>query len=72
MRKSFKVNGLDCPKCAARLEKGISKIEGCDEAVVAFATQKLTLEAEDDVFEKVLDEACELCKKLEPDWEIVK
>ena len=72
MRKSFKVNGLDCPKCAARLEKGINKIEGCDEAVVAFATQKLTLEADDAVFDKVLDEAAALCKKLEPDWEIVR
>lgn len=72
MRKTFKVNGLDCPNCAARLEKGINKIKGCDEAVVVFATQKLTLEADDAVFDQVLDEAAALCKKLEPDWEIVR
>ena len=72
MKKSFKVNGLDCPNCAARLESGIKELEGVDNAKVSFMTQKLTLEAADDVFEKVLDEAVALTKKLEPEWEIVK
>ncbi len=72
MRKTFEVKGIDCPNCAARLERGIQKIKGVEDAVVSFATMKLTLEADDTVFEAVLDEACALTKKLEPEWEIVK
>jgi len=72
MKKSFTVNGLDCAHCAAKLEKGINKIDGVDVAVVSFATGKLILEAEDDIFNEVLDEACKVCKDLEPEWEIVR
>ena len=64
MRKSFKVNGIDCANCAAKLERNISKIKGVDEAVVSFATGKLVLEAADDKFDAVLDEAVAVTKKL--------
>ncbi|MBQ4506325.1 MAG: cation transporter [Firmicutes bacterium] len=71
MRKTFEVKGIDCPNCAARLERNIQKIKGCEDAVVSYATMKLTLEADDEKFDKVLEEACALTKKLEPEWEIV-
>ena len=71
MKKSFKVNGLDCASCASKLERSISKIEGVDNAKVTFMTQKLTLEAADEKFDAVLEEAIAIAKKLEPDWEIV-
>ncbi|MBQ1712597.1 MAG: cation transporter [Firmicutes bacterium] len=71
MRKSFKVNGIDCANCAAKLERGIAKIKGVESCAVVFATQKLVLEAPDDKFEEVLKEAVEVTRKLEPDWEIV-
>ncbi|HPX70742.1 MAG TPA: cation transporter [Bacillota bacterium] len=71
MKKSFKVNGLDCASCASKLERSISKIEGIDNAKVTFMTQKLTLEAADEKFDAVLEEAIAIAKKLEPDWEIV-
>ena len=72
MRKTFKVNGIDCANCAAKLERGINKIKGVDEAVVSFATGKLVLEADDEKFDAVLEEAVALAHKLEPDWEIVR
>lgn len=72
MKKAFKVKGLDCPNCAARLERGIQKLDGVEDAVVSFATTKLTLVAADDKFDAVLDEVCALAKKMEPDWEIVR
>ena len=71
MRKSFKVNGIDCANCAAKLERNIAKIKGVESCAVVFATQKLVLEAPDDKFEEVLKEAVEVTRKLEPDWEIV-
>ena len=71
MRKSFKVNGIDCANCAAKLERGIAKIKGVESCAVVFATSKLVLEAPGDKFEEVLKEAVEVTRKLEPDWEIV-
>lgn len=72
MKKAFEVKGLDCPHCAARLEKGINGIDGVDVAVVSFATGKLVLEADESVFADVMDKACALAKELEPEWEIVR
>ena len=72
MRKSFKVNGIDCANCAAKLERNIAKIKGVESCAVVFATSKLVLEAPDDKFEAILDEAVALTKKLEPAWEIVR
>ena len=71
MKKAFKVKGIDCANCAAKLEAGISKIPGVDKAIVSFMTEKLTIEAADDKMDEVVQAAIELCKKLEPDWEIV-
>ncbi|MCF0150628.1 MAG: cation transporter [Firmicutes bacterium] len=72
MKKNFKVNGIDCPNCAAKLEREIQKIKGVEDAVVSFATAKLTVIADDDRFEEIMDEICALAKKLEPEWEVVR
>ena len=71
MRKSFKVNGIDCASCAAKLERGIARIKGVESCAVVFATSKLILEAPDDKFDHVLEQAVAVARKLEPDWEIV-
>ena len=72
MRKSFKVNGIDCANCAAKLERNLAKIKGVESVAVVFATSKLIMEAPDDKFDAIMDEAVEVAKKLEPDWEIVR
>ena len=72
MQKIFTVTGLDCANCAAKLEKNINKIKGVNSAILSFATGKLMIDADDDIFESVVDEAVALAKKLEPDWEIVR
>lgn len=72
MQKIFEVKGIDCANCAAKLEKNINKIKGVNSAIVSFATSKLMIDADDDVFESVLEEAAALTAKLEPDWEIVR
>ncbi|RWX56820.1 zinc/cadmium/mercury/lead-transporting ATPase [Photobacterium chitinilyticum] len=40
---SWKVQNMDCPSCASKLEKALSGIEGVDTAKVMFATQKLVV-----------------------------
>ena len=72
MKKTFKVVGLDCANCAARLEKAINKLPDVDVAVVSFATEKLMLEAADDKFDAVLSNVESTMKDLEPDWTLVK
>ncbi|MBQ9590399.1 MAG: cation transporter [Butyrivibrio sp.] len=69
MKKTFKCE-VDCANCAAKMEDAIKKIEGVVNARVNFMTQKLILEAEDDMFDEILDKAIKACKKVEPDCEI--
>ncbi len=69
MKKTFKCE-VDCANCAAKMEEAVKKISGVDNARVNFMTQKFTLEAAEEVFDKVLDEAVKVCKKVEPDCEI--
>ncbi len=69
MKKTFKCE-VDCANCAAKMEDAIKKIEGVVDARVNFMTQKLMINAADDIFDKVLDEAVKACKKVEPDCEI--
>ncbi|WP_026494764.1 cation transporter [Butyrivibrio sp. WCD3002] len=69
MKKTYKCE-VDCANCAAKMEDAIKKLEGVVDARVNFMTQKLTLEAADDVYDKVLKDAVKACKKVEPDCEI--
>ena len=72
MKKRYKLTDLDCANCAAKMEGAIKKIDGVNDATVSFLTQKLTLDAEDARFEAVLDEVVRVCKKVEPDCQIVR
>lgn len=72
MRKAFKLQDLDCANCAAKMENAIKNIEGVKSASISFMTQRLVLEADDDRFEAVLDEAQHACKKFEPDCVILR
>ena len=55
MKKKFKLQDLDCANCAAKMEDAIKKLDGVNDASVSFLTQKLTLDADDERFEEILD-----------------
>jgi copper chaperone CopZ len=71
MKKTFELEELDCAHCAAKMEDAIRKIDGVISANISFMTQKLTLEADDKDFDKVLKAAQKAIKKIEPDCRIV-
>lgn len=71
MKKTFELEDLDCAHCAAKMEEGIRKLEGVIAVSVNFLSQKLTLEADEAVFEKVLKQAVKICRKIEPDCRII-
>ncbi len=72
MRKAFKLQDLDCANCAAKMENGIRNIDGVKSATVSFMTQKLVIEADDDRFDAIVEEAARICKKIEPDCVILR
>ena len=67
MRKTFKLQDLDCANCAAKMENGIKKIDGVNDATMSFMTQKLVIDADE-----ILDEVVSVCKKVEPDMVILR
>ncbi len=70
MKKTYHLIDLDCANCAAKMETAIKKIDGVTSATVSYMTQKLTLEAPDEVFDRVLKQAVKAVQKVEPDCEI--
>ncbi len=72
MKKTFKLVGLDCANCAAKIEDKVSKLEGVSNATVNFMTTKLVIEAEDDKMDGIIDAAKAIVKKFEPDVVVQK
>ena len=72
MKKTFKMQDLECANCAAKMENAIGKLPGVQNVSISFMSQKMILEAEDDRFEQILDESAKLIKKFEPDCRIVR
>ncbi len=72
MKKKFKLEDLDCANCAAKMEEAIKKIDGVSDANVSFMAQKMTIEAEDDRFDQIMDEVAAVCAKVEPDCKILR
>ena len=71
MKKAFKLEDLDCANCAAKMEAAIRKLPGVQNATVSFMTQKMTLEAEDEKFDEVLQAAIKCIAKVEPDCRVI-
>ena len=57
MKKKFKLQDLDCANCAAKMEDAIKKIPGVNDANVSFMMQKMTVDAEDDKFDAIMEES---------------
>lgn len=71
MKKRFKLVDLDCANCAAKMEDAIKKVDGVKDATVSFVMQKITVEADDARFDDIMEEIVKVCKRVEPDCEIV-
>ena len=71
MKKTFKMQDLDCANCAAKMEAAIKKIPGVNDATVSFLAQKLVLDAEDARFDEIVRLAVAACKKVDPDCQVI-
>ena len=72
MTKRFNLIDLDCANCAAKMETAIKKIAGVEDASVSFMTQKMTIQADPERFEEIMDQVVKACRKVEPDCPIVR
>ena len=72
MKKVYKLQDLECANCAAKMEKAIAKLDGVQSVRVNFMTQKMTLEADDERFETLINEAQKVIHKFEQDCMILR
>ncbi|MBR0135010.1 MAG: cation transporter [Clostridia bacterium] len=71
MKKTYKVTGVDCANCAAKMEQQISKLEGVNSCSLSFVLQKLTIDAEDEMFNRILSDAQAIVKRIDRGAKIV-
>ena len=66
MKKSFRLEGLDCANCAAKIEKDIKALDGVTEVTVNAMTTKMVLVADDGKMDEIIKTAEKIIKKHEP------
>ena len=71
MKKIFPMEDIGCANCAAKMEEAIGKLKGVESANVNFFTQKLTISAEEHLFDTILAQAKKIVRKIEPDCVIL-
>lgn len=67
MKKAFRLEGLDCANCAAKIERSVKALDGVTSASVNFMTTKMVIEGDDAKFDEIVQSANNIVKKLEPD-----
>ena len=72
MKKVFKLEGLDCAHCAAKIEEKVSKLEGVKSVVINFMTTKMTIESVDENIADVVEKVKKLINEVEPDVNMIK
>ena len=48
MKKTYKLENLDCANCAAKMETAINKMDDVESCTISFMSQKMTIEAAED------------------------
>ena len=71
MKKSIRLEDLDCANCAAKLENAVAAIDGVQRVTVSFMAQKMILEAPDDRFDDIMKQVVKTAKKVVPDCTVV-
>ena len=70
MKVKFKIKNLDCANCANELENAISKIDGIENAVINFMTERMELEFDETRKEEIMKKLEKVLKREEPDVSI--
>ena len=72
MKAKYKIEGLDCANCAAKIEEAISKLDGVNSVRVSFLSEKVKFDLADDIdLEDLIAESNEIADKIEPGSKIL-
>ena len=67
MKSKFKIQGLDCANCAARLEREIQEVDGVESVNINFMTEKMFIEYDENNCEELIKKIIKFIRKEEPD-----
>lgn len=70
MKKVYELEDLDCANCAAKMEEAIKKLDHVNECSISFMAQKMTVDIEDEFFDKTMKLIQKTIKKVEPDCRV--
>ncbi len=71
MKKTYVLEELDCANCAAKMQESIKKISGVTDCNIAFMTKKMTLEAAEEDFDRIIKEVKKAVSKVDSEVEVV-
>ncbi len=71
MKKTWKIEDLDCAHCAMKMEEGIRRIAGVTSVSLNYLSARLTVEADAADMERIFREAVAVCAKIEPDAKLL-
>ncbi len=69
MELIYKIDGIDCANCAAKLERAIGKVKGVNSASLTFMTGRLVVNVTEESVEK---DILSTIAKREPDATVKK
>lgn len=60
MKKTYKLKGLDCANCAAKMEEKVNKIKGVESASISFMTGRMVIEYNEENIEEIMKQVKKL------------
>lgn len=66
MKKTYKIE-VDCPTCAAKLEKCAKEQNGVEKCTVNLMTQKMAIEAPAELQKEIIESIADKMKKIDDD-----
>ncbi len=72
MKKVYKLEDLDCANCAAKMERAVARIDGVSSVSISFMSQRMSIEADENRFDEIMDLVAKTCRKVEPDCSIIR
>jgi len=67
MKKKYYIENLSCAHCAMKMEEAVKKLDGVTNFHIHFAEAKMTLEADEKVFEEIYSKVVAVCRGIEKD-----
>lgn len=65
MKRTYRLENLDCANCAAKMEADLQKMQGVTQVSVNFLTTKLMLEFDESILEGLEDRIAQIVHKYE-------